>query len=265
MAEKYLVEGYEFDNIEDANEAKKELEAVKYMSRRTDGCSVQEAYLIYNKIVEGNLFKTAIGFDYLRALEEFLMENGMFDVPQVEEDNYSKSSYDSENEAASLLYNQPEEEKESPKEIKKKEKEAKKAERLAKKEAQKEEKKAKLEERKAKKAANKAKEVVTEEIKLPDMIAEQPKEIKPEQIIELEKKLKSSQDKLKTSILFNVILAIGIAVMMYIASTSSNVNILNYETALQDKYSSWAEELKQKEETLKEWEKSLEEQSKGQN
>ena len=59
--------------------------------------------------------------------------------------------------------------------------------------------------------------------------------------------------------ILNILLAAAIAVMLYIASTSSNINILNYETALVDKYASWAEELKGRERNLKEREAAVKE------
>lgn len=75
----------------------------------------------------------------------------------------------------------------------------------------------------------------------------------------LEHKLLRTKKRLNTSVILNVLLAAGIAVMLYIASTSSSINILNYETALVDKYASWAEELKDKERNLKEREAALKE------
>lgn len=72
------------------------------------------------------------------------------------------------------------------------------------------------------------------------------------------------KEKLFTSIILNIIMAIIIAVMMYIASTSNSVTIINYENKLQDKYSSWAEELKNKEEQLREYEKQINEETNSQ-
>lgn len=215
MAEKYLVEGYEFDDMESANEAKKELEAVKYMSLKMEGCSPRETYLIYNKIVDENLFKTAIGYDYLHMLEEYLIQSGIFNVSGTDEENPDENPEAYEG-------NQGKGHKKSH-----------------------------------------------GENTMADNSAKIPKILQPDHSKasgqpskndgSLEKELKKTKDRLMTSLFFNVVLVIGILVMIYIASTSSNVNILNYETALQDKYSSWAEELKEKEESLKEREKAVEE------
>lgn len=211
MAEKYIVEGYEFDSLEEANVAKKELDAVKYMTQRTENCSLEEAYLIYKKIVDGDLFKTEVGYAYLRTLEEFLLQNGVFDVQDGTQEEMADSIQDTTKQSLQ------------------------------------EEKKAKKEKKEKKEKKRKLSEIIAE-----------PEKPLPQEAIELNKKLKQTKEWFKMSMFFNVLLAIGIAVMIYIASTGSNVNILNYETALQDKYSSWAEELKQKEAELKEREKAVE-------
>lgn len=188
MAEKFVVEGYEFDTAKEADIAKKELEAVKYMSEKTNGCTPEVAYKFYNKIVEGDLFKTPVGYDYLRSLKDFLVANGM----QVATEEPEKVDVDSIKFLKSNI---------------------------------------------------KTKEVSVEE---------------------LQKKLKKTEGKLGTSIMFNIFLGIAVIAMLYIASTSNNVNILNYETALQDKYSAWAQELQDKETQLKAREKALEELEKNQ-
>lgn len=73
------------------------------------------------------------------------------------------------------------------------------------------------------------------------------------------KELERTKARLTTWRIISIILAVGIAVMVYIASTSSNVNILNYETALQDRYSAWEQELKNKESRIKEREAAVRE------
>lgn len=57
----------------------------------------------------------------------------------------------------------------------------------------------------------------------------------------------------------SLILLISVVSMMLLASTSDNVNILNYENKLIDKYSSWEQELEEREQAVKEQEQALEE------
>lgn len=51
-----------------------------------------------------------------------------------------------------------------------------------------------------------------------------------------------------------LILAISVITMMFLASTADNVNILNYENKLIDKYSAWEQELEEREAAVKELE-----------
>ncbi len=221
MADKFIVEGYEFDTVEEAEIAKQELEAVRHMAEKTEGCTPEVAYKFYNKIVEGHLFKTPIGYDYLRELEKFLVVNGMLVATE-------------EPEVPQMLEMQELVEFPEPQEIV--------AEPVVQ-ELSSEPEKVDVATIEFLKSNIKAKEVSVEE---------------------LQKKLKKTEGKLQTSIMFNIILAIGVLAMLYIASTSNNVNIINYETALQDKYSAWAQELTEKENQLKEREKALEELEKNQ-
>ena len=57
----------------------------------------------------------------------------------------------------------------------------------------------------------------------------------------------------------SLILLISVVSMMLLAETSDNVNILNYENKLIDKYSSWEQELEEREQAVKEQEQALEE------
>ena len=57
----------------------------------------------------------------------------------------------------------------------------------------------------------------------------------------------------------SLILLISVVSMLLLASTSDNVNILNYENKLIDKYSSWEQELEEREQAVKEQEQALEE------
>ena len=57
----------------------------------------------------------------------------------------------------------------------------------------------------------------------------------------------------------SLILLISVVSMMLLAATSDNVNILNYENKLIDKYSSWEQELEERAGSQKEQEQALEE------
>jgi len=73
---------------------------------------------------------------------------------------------------------------------------------------------------------------------------------KPEK--EKPKKVKNINYKLRCMIFMTttLILAISVITMMFLTSTSDNVNILNYENKIIDKYSTWEQELEARESAL---------------
>ncbi len=68
------------------------------------------------------------------------------------------------------------------------------------------------------------------------------------------KKKKDDAKKLNISIWINVILALLVVAMFFIASTGSNPNILNYENAIINKYAEWEEELRERENRIIQYE-----------
>ena len=56
-----------------------------------------------------------------------------------------------------------------------------------------------------------------------------------------------------------IVFMIAIVCMFFITSTSNNINILNYENQIIDKYSQWEQELSDREQELDTWQKQLEE------
>jgi len=80
-----------------------------------------------------------------------------------------------------------------------------------------------------------------------------------EQMQEMKKKVskktgtdKGLQSRYKLSLLVNLVLAISVVFMFIISATSSHPNILNYEEELLNRYSSWEQELTQREAALRE-------------
>lgn len=69
------------------------------------------------------------------------------------------------------------------------------------------------------------------------------------------KKLKNTNSFLGMAVAFLIIIIIA---MFIITAKSDNPNVLNYERVLQDKYATWAEDLAEKEEELRQWERELE-------
>ena len=72
---KHMVGGYEFNTKEDAQLAKDELNAIKYVSAKTNTKDSKQVYNLYNKIIERKLFSTQIGMNYLKQLQTFLYKS----------------------------------------------------------------------------------------------------------------------------------------------------------------------------------------------
>lgn len=59
------------------------------------------------------------------------------------------------------------------------------------------------------------------------------------------------------SYFLNIVLAVAVLFMFYVALSSDNPNILNYEKALQNKYAAWEQELTGREQNVREKELEL--------
>ena len=70
-----MVGGYEFATKEEAQLAKDELNAIKYLSQKTNSKDPKQVYSLYNKIIERKLFSTHVGMNYLKNLQTFLYKS----------------------------------------------------------------------------------------------------------------------------------------------------------------------------------------------
>lgn len=71
------------------------------------------------------------------------------------------------------------------------------------------------------------------------------------------KKKESFKKRFVISVFINIMLVAAVGGMFYIALTSSNPNILNYEQTLVNKYAEWDQELSEREAEIREREKEL--------
>ncbi len=62
---------------------------------------------------------------------------------------------------------------------------------------------------------------------------------------------KAYRDRLKIALVTNVVLLIVIVAMFVITTTTENVNIMNYQEKIEDKYATWDQELTERENALK--------------
>ena len=180
----YVVDGYYFRTKETALEAQNELNAIKYVSMKTDLKNPKQVYLLYNKLLEKELFKTIVGIGYLKKLQDFLYVSD-----EIPNDKIQPISVDYE--LQELL--------------------------------------------KGRREITRNKSVINK----------------------LKKEKKKYNDMFIKAIIVNVVLVAVIAFMIIITLTSKNPNIMDYENKLQNKYSTWQEELESQEESIKEREEEL--------
>lgn len=70
--EKNIVNGFAFFSEAEAEQAQKEVEGVKFIKEKLDMDKPEMVLQIYNKMVRQNLFETAVGYSYLKDLQEYL-------------------------------------------------------------------------------------------------------------------------------------------------------------------------------------------------
>ena len=80
----WIVEGFQFGTEQDANLAKNEKFRVERLEERLDYQSLEMVYAVYKKAVENRVFKTPVGYEFLKKLQRILKENPDFEY-EVEE------------------------------------------------------------------------------------------------------------------------------------------------------------------------------------
>ncbi len=211
-----MINGITFTTTEEYLQAKKELAGIAYVKENNDMSNDQTVLALYNKFVQKDVFHTQIGYEFLKGLQERLMRSAEIDKSQVAKLPIRDFGDDEKDDKEDLYIKQDKQSAEK----KTAEKRAKQA---------------------AYKAEAKKKAAKPETKKKPLMYLEAERAPKKESELDIVK------SKYKWSVFLNVLLIIVIIIMAYITLNSNHVNILNYETKLQDKYASWAQELQEQE------------------
>lgn len=78
----HSINGYDFQNEEDVDIAREELNKIQYISDKlTD--DPNSVLAVYNKMLDSKIFITPIGTEYLRQLQGYLLRNPQIDDAQV--------------------------------------------------------------------------------------------------------------------------------------------------------------------------------------
>lgn len=81
--EKYAVDGYVFETEEEYNDAVKEKRGVDYMRSHTNMNNIQNVFEVYEKVLEKNIFKTPIGYNFMRELQEVLVKSKLIEDEDI--------------------------------------------------------------------------------------------------------------------------------------------------------------------------------------
>lgn len=78
-----LLDGFHFDTAEEYEKALKEKQVIAYLLRQVDISDPEKALRVYQQCLSQRLFSTAIGFDFLQKLESSLLETPGIDPADV--------------------------------------------------------------------------------------------------------------------------------------------------------------------------------------
>ena len=75
--EQFIVGGFLFGRSEDVKLAKAEENSIQFLKQKIDYEDTSTTLRIYEKALKENIFKTPLGFDFLRSIQEELVKRGV--------------------------------------------------------------------------------------------------------------------------------------------------------------------------------------------
>lgn len=72
-----LVNGYCFGSLQDAGQASAESSKVEYFKEKTRGRKAGNLLALYDKLLDEKVFRTPVGWEYLRQLQEEILRSGI--------------------------------------------------------------------------------------------------------------------------------------------------------------------------------------------
>ena len=98
MSEKYIVDGYQFTNQKDYDDAKNEKKGIKYITAQIDWNDSNRVRQLYCDLCEQKIFRTPIGIDFMKKMRANLTKSAEGDkplpyvcVPSVNAEEYEKA------------------------------------------------------------------------------------------------------------------------------------------------------------------------------
>lgn len=224
----YLVGGYRFATKQDAKLAKQEKQRVTLLDVKVDYNNMSSVARLYEKAVQNQVFVTPIGINYLSRLQQILVENdrpeGLLAIPV---NALGKEENDQKDAVGEESLKEEEVKEENPKEENAKE-EGETAE------------------------GNILEETQPGTVRLTILVESLEKQLEKK-----DRQMKRIAKRMRKSMALSVVLAALIVILFVIALTGENANILNYKRVLTDQYASWEQELRERENAVREKEQEM--------
>lgn len=80
MADK-IIDGFMFSDSADVSIVEEEIARIKYLSEKMDMSNAEGVLAVYDKLIQGGIFVTPIGYEYLRTLQNYLYKH-----PEIPDD-----------------------------------------------------------------------------------------------------------------------------------------------------------------------------------
>lgn len=220
----YLVGGYRFATKEDAKLAKQEKQRVTLLDVKVDYNNITSVAKLYEKAVQNQVFVTPVGIHYLSRLQQILVEHdrpeGLLAIPINALTGEEKKPEGKEN-GENLQEEENIGEENTGEEGESGE-------------------------------GNILEETQPGTVRLTILVENLEKQLEKK-----DKQMKRIAGRMRKSMALSVILAALIVVLFVIALTGENANALNYKRVLTDRYASWEEELRERENAVREKEQEL--------
>lgn len=100
----FVVDGYLFATEEEAQEARKELQGILYLQKNNNLRDAKVMLQIYQKLLEQGLFRTPIGLNYLKYLQNNIRNSNLVDsVPPIPVFRGKREEISSLNESKTMM------------------------------------------------------------------------------------------------------------------------------------------------------------------
>lgn len=83
--EEWTINGFQFGTEKDAKQAKGEALKIQKLEQKMDYGNPQMVFMVYKKAIENRIFKTPVGYEYLKKLQKTLQENPLLreEIPPI--------------------------------------------------------------------------------------------------------------------------------------------------------------------------------------